>query len=340
MEPIRLSALSPSEYHAWFEEHCSVLHHRTPFHQPAWMETAARGVQFETRYIGVYEGDDLLAATPGFLTRRGPFTLFGSPLRGTMTSSLGPTSLRPLDLETEMTDLIKACQAFVRKEWDAQYIRFTVQDGPMPGQPFDQNWEHQLPKSYRLNLSPGEEGLWNAFRSGCRRNIRRAQKENIEVAPFRDPQLLFQMVSETYRRHGTTTFHQERFFHNLLDELIDRDLLWSWSASYEGKVVAACLFLHDDQEVHFVSGGSLPENGSLPTSYILHWTAIQTAVRAGLKIYHSDASQVRTIDQFKESFSPDQKDRYTFIWSPSHVRLAQKAFLTGHSYVRKLRRFV
>jgi lipid II:glycine glycyltransferase (peptidoglycan interpeptide bridge formation enzyme) len=203
-----------------------------------------------------------------------------------------------------------------------------------------QNWEQQRPKSYRLNLSGGEETLWNGLKPDCRRNIRKAQQSDIDVAPFRDARLFFRMVNDTYRRHGTTSFQQEGFFMGMMNDLIERDLLWSWSASFEGKVVAACLFLHDDQEVHFVSGGSLPENGNLPTSYILHWTAIQAAVRAGLKVYNSDASQIRSIDQFKESFRPDLKDRFTLIWSPSPVRLAQKAYITGHSYVRKLRRFV
>jgi hypothetical protein len=112
--------------------------------------------------------------------------------------------------------------------------------------------------------------------------------------------------------------------------------MWAWGAKYQGQIIAACLFLHDDQEVHFVSGASLPQFGNLPTSYLLHWNAIEKASASGLRVYNSDASQIPSIDQFKESFRPVLEKRFTLIWAPKHVRTAQDIFLSGLTTLRRL----
>jgi len=326
------------EYRAWFEGNFSNLHFRSPYHHPAWLDAVARGVSFKTVFTGVYEGSELCTVIPAFLTHRGPFSLYGSPLRGTLTSSLGPVSLQRYEGSGVFLDLLEEANEFARKQWGANYSRYTLRNEPSgPVRDLRPNWEQQRGGSYRLDLSPGIEAVWNGLKSDCRRNIRKAQQADIELVPFDDPKLFFRLVDETYRRHDSSSWHQERFFRNILNELIPEDILWAWGAKHQNQIIAACLFLHDDQEVHFVSGASMPQFGSLPTSYLLHWTAIETAARNGLKVYNSDASEVRSIDQFKEAFRPNLEKRFTLIWSPQHVRHAQKIFMSGSSYLRKIK---
>jgi hypothetical protein len=93
MSPLALREISSEMYGEWFDRHTVELKYRSPFHHPAWLSAASTGIGFALRFIGVFEAGDLVAAMPGFLTRRGPFRLFGSPLRGLMTSYLGPVIL-------------------------------------------------------------------------------------------------------------------------------------------------------------------------------------------------------------------------------------------------------
>jgi len=340
MKSRNLSVLTQEQYRRWFERCSGQLHHRSPFHHPAWLEAAGRGVDFELRFIGIHEGDNLTGALPGFLTRRGPFRLFGSPLRGTMTSYLGPVGL-DLKTDAELFHLLESCCDFACREWGASYARFTLRDAPKAVPTgLGANWEQQRPRSYRLDLSPGKDALWARLKSDCRRNIRRAQQLGIQIVPLVDPHLFFEILQETFKRHGTTSWQSERFFELVMAGLVPRDLLWAWGASYQGQVVAVGLFVHDDQEMHFISGASLPEYGSLPTSYLLHWHAIQTAVDSGLRIYNSDASQVRSIDQFKESFRPSLDERYSLIWAPSHVRYALQFFMAAYPRFQRMKNWL
>jgi len=340
MKSPKLAVLTQEHYERWFEGCFKRLHHRSPFHHPAWLQAAGSGVNFDLRFVGIYDGKDLVAALPGFLTRRGPIRLFGSPLRGTMTSYLGPVGSN-LDTGTDLVDLVRSCCEFACRQWGASYARFTLRAAPAGMEAeLGANWEQQHPRSYRLDLSPGTVALWDRLKSDCRRNIRRAQQQGIEIVPMRDAHLFFEILEETFRRHGTSSWQPERFFELVMAGLIPRDLLWAWGAKYQGKTVAVGLFVHDDQEMHFISGASLPEYGSLPTSYLLHWHAIETAVAAGLRIYNSDASQVRSIDQFKESFRPSLDERCSLIWAPSHVRYALQFFMAAYPRFQRMKNWL
>ncbi len=338
MNSYALKAISQADYQTWFESNFHQLCHRSPFHQIAWLDSVARGVRFDLRFIGVFEKNDLVAAVPGFLARRGPFCLFGSPLRGTLTSYLGPVGFKLKGLTDGLSDLILACSQFARKTWNAASTRFTLRDAPSVFLPeLGPNWRQQRPGSYRLDLTRGEKALWDGLESDCRRNIRRAERTGIEIVPFDDASLFYHLLDETFRRHGTTGWHSEHFFELIISALLSRDQMWAWGAKYQGQVISAGLFVHDDFEMHFVSGASLPQFGSMPTSYLLQWHAIKEAARLGLKIYNSDASRVRSIDQFKESFRPSLDSRYTLSWAPGHINYAQRVFKSSYYYLQGLR---
>jgi hypothetical protein len=331
----RLSNISSKEYQEWFECHYPFVHGRSPFHNPAWLETVARVLKFKAIYIAAYDNEELVSVIPGFLYRRGLLRLFGSPMRGTMTSYLGPVSIRPIQGDQARIDLLTTCSSFVRKEWHAAYSRFTLRDEPVELPKLGKNCSDQTPGSYRLDLSKGVDGLWKGLESDCRRNIRRARDAGMEIVPLEDAGLFYRMIDETFRRHGSTSFHKENFFHALLSELVPRDLLWPWGVKYKGEIIAGALFLHDDREVHFISGASFPNYGSLPTSYLLHWNAIEVATKMGLRIFNSERSRIPTIDKFKESFRPILEERYTLICAPSYLRSTQKIFIRAYSRLRK-----
>jgi hypothetical protein len=334
---LTLRTISMTEYGEWFARNNGDLHHRSPYHEPSWLNATARSVKFVPVVIGIYDGRELTAAVPGQVTRRGPFRLFGSPLRGTMTSYLGPISLDHRLVHDGLPELLLRCQEHVRKQWHASYARITMRNEPEPLPDLGDSWRAQRAPSYRLDLTRGREAVWAALKSDCRRNIRRAEREEIEIAPFADPGLYYRMLHATFDRHGAKSFQTERFFHALIADVPSPVPLQALAATRHGEVIAAGLFLHDCAEVHFVSGASFPDNGSLPTSYLLHWHAITTAIDRGCHVFNSDASRVRSIDQFKESFRPELQKRCSLIWTPPHVRRAERMFMSSRKRRRQRR---
>lgn len=333
-----LRELGADEYAGWFEANRSALSDRGPFHEPAWLDAVARGVGFDLRFVGAFEGGELAAVVPGFLARRGPFRLFGSPLRGTMTSYLGPVTLDADHGSSDPVALSVACADFARRTWGAKYARFTGREAAPERQPAPgPDWHQQRPGSYRLELTAGEEALFAGLKSHCRRNVRKATREGVEIVPLDDPELFYRILQDTMHRHGSASWHPPRFFETIMRELPPLGLLCGWGARFDEQIIAAGLFLHDDREMHFISGASLLRYGSLPTSYLLHWHAIAQAVRDGLLVFNSEASGIPSIDQFKETFNPVRERRSTLIWAPRSVWAAQRAFKRWHKGVRRMR---
>lgn len=337
MNNLKLKEISFNDYEGWFESNFESLNNRSPFHHPAWFTCVSQGVDFPAYIIGIYSGSELVAALPGFRTNRGPFKLFGSPLPGAMTSYLGLVGLIDFEEQNEFIEIISQLNRFIRRNLNTAFMRVTMRNAPQ-NYPIDlsPDWEQERPRSYRLDLSPGEEALWKGVKSDCRRNIKKAKKEQIEIHPFDDAPAFFSMLEQTLMRHGTTSWHKEKFFNLLVSELIPRDLLWAWGAKYHGEIIAAGLFFHDEKEMHFLSGASMAKYGNLPTSYLLHWHAIVKASQEGLQIYNSEASRIPSIDRFKESFRPNLERRFTIIWSPNYARYAKKVYLSSSSSWRKL----
>jgi hypothetical protein len=324
---LRAETISLDEYSGWFRSEYAGLRHRSPYHHPAWLAAAALGTGYDLAIVGVRQGSDLVAAVPGFVSRRGPFRFFGSPLRGAMTSYLGPVAAEPRLLGEDLPELVELCRRHIRSNWRSNYIRFALRDERAELPDLGREWRRQRAWTYRLDLSGGTDALWAGLKSDCRRNIRRAEREGIEVVPFDDAELYYRMITATFERHGATSWQRRGFFRALIDGIPSPDPLLCVGARLRGETIAAGLFLRDDAEIHFVSGASLPKHGSLPTSYLLHWHAISAAADAGVGVFGSDASQVRAIDRFKESFGPVLVRRCSLIWTPRHVRRAERMFM-------------
>ena len=338
MTDLVLRELDADAYAAWFRATRPLLEGRSPFHEPDWLGAAASGVGFRLGFIGAYEGDELTAAVPGFLARRGPLRLFGSPLRGTMTSYLGPVAVGPRPSEEAQRELIVRAADFARRRWHTRYVRFTVRDAPEAVTfALGPDWHQQRPPSYRVDLTPGEDAVFASFKSSCRRNVRKAAREGVEIVPFEDPRGFHRLLRDTFRRHDSSTWHSPRFFESVIGRLAPRGLLRGWGACYEGEIIAAGLFFHDEREIHFLSGASATGHGNLPTSYLLHWHAIADAIREGIQVFNSEASGVRSIDEFKETFNPARERRGTLMCAPPPVWKAQRAFLKWHKGMQRFR---
>lgn len=328
--------MSASDYGTWFGDRRDELMHRSPFHDPAWLTATSRGRGIKVMNLAILKNGTLVGALPGFTFGFGPARVYGSPLRGTMTSYLGPIGTAIPESTRGLLDLTKQASAHLRRRHGLPYTRVTLRNTPPEGKPeFGDSWVQQRPGSYRLDISPGEEAVWENLTSDCRRNIRKAIKKEVEIEPLDDPDLFYDMLDATLRRHDSTSSHPPKFFHALFEDL--GDLLQPRSAVHRGQVIAAGLFLRDDTELHYLSGASDPAFGSFPTSYMLHWTAIQNAIKDGLSVFNSDASRIRSIDRFKESFRPELERRHTLIGSTPLLYRAQKKLIAGYRALRHAR---
>jgi Acetyltransferase (GNAT) domain len=336
----RVAAIPTEQYETWFAQHRGTLLGRGPFHDPAWLRAVAHGARYRLACVGCFADGELVAAVPGFLGRRGPFRLFGSPLGGTLTSILGPVAVGDRSCKI-LAEAILACSDFAHKVWGVSYSEFRTRHRLVEPPMIDlSEWTERPRASCAIDLTRGEAGLWAAIRSDCRRMLRKSERCGIEIVPYQGTAEEYRrMLAETLGRSGpeataSATFYGVSFFQALFEQLGPSGPLWAFVARYQGRTISIVLLVHDDQEAHYISGASLSSYRHLPTSYLLHWQAMLTAMRAGLRVYDfGSAPGPPGSAAFKESFAPEAIE-YTRLSRASRLVRGAKAAYTRSIAVR------
>ena len=317
MDGLCLRVAQPDEYRAWFVAERAALQRRSPFHEPEWLETMDRASRGRLAIIGVYRAGRLVGAVPGYLARRGPFRLFGSPLRKTLTTYLGPVVLPGVDVR----QVLDSGEEFARREWGVDYTEVTLRDPPAAA--LDPGWRPIFRGTYCLDLTQGEARLWAGLKSRCRGAIRKSEKLGLQVVPLLDAALHAEILRQTFARRGMRAPYSERFLASVL-HLAAAGLVSGWGAKYEDRIIANGLVLHDDREAHFLSGGTLSQYQGISGQTPLLWHAITSGAKSGRQVFDFAGRGVQGIDEFKEAFGPLAVDYWSASRAPRHIRLAER----------------
>jgi FemAB-related protein (PEP-CTERM system-associated) len=152
--------------------------------------------------------------------------------------------------------------------------------------------------SMTVDLSPGADALWNAFKSSHRQQIRKAEKEGFttrhggrELIPD-----FYAVMSESWRSLGTP-FYRRRYFERLFEQVGDRFWL---TVVYDGARPAATqmggLF---NGTVEGLWLGMRDEFRARYVGYTLYWELLKWGAEHGHHTFHLGRS---TADSGAESF--------------------------------------
>ena len=153
--------------------------------------------------------------------------------------------------------------------------------------------------SMTLDLTPGVEGLWTAFKSGHRQQIRKAEKEGFTTRHGGRELLddFYLVLSESWRSLGTPLYHR-RYFSRLYDVLGD-DRFWV-TVLYDGARPAAAqmggLF---GSTIEGLWLGMREEFRHRYVGYTLYWELLKWGAEHGYRTFHLGRS---TADSGAEAF--------------------------------------
>jgi FemAB-related protein (PEP-CTERM system-associated) len=143
--------------------------------------------------------------------------------------------------------------------------------------------EHKV--SMTVALDPDPEVLWKNFKTKHRTNIRRAEKNGLEIVRGGREYLkiFYQIISTGWRDLGTPIYRID-FFENIISAL--GDSVEIYLVYHHGRPIATAFngLFRDTVEGMWIY--SLREHAALQTNYLLYWTMIRDACLRGLKLYH------------------------------------------------------
>jgi len=180
-------------------------------HTRAWLDSLDAAGFGSPLYL-LFESDGaVVGCLPGLIRRVGPWRLFGSPLAGWQTVSMGP-AFDPARLSTPA--MLDALVPYLEDRQGVAHVELML-TGLEPDALRARGFRGEPVGTYRAALFPGdEERALTAMKDSARRNIRRASRLGL-VVRFEDHDEFvdehYDQVAAVYRRRGTAIpFSRER----------------------------------------------------------------------------------------------------------------------------------
>jgi hypothetical protein len=130
---------------------------------------------------------------------------------------------------------------------------------------------------HTLDLSCGQQQLFSNLRDSTRRNIKKAQNENINVTISTSLQSMkdfYRLNTMTRREHGLPP-QPYKFFQHLYDQVIARDMGFIVIASLRCRAIVANVYLNFGKEVIYKYGASDKAFQHLRANNLVMWEAIK-----------------------------------------------------------------
>lgn len=173
-------------------------------HKLAWMQSLQSAVKGQPLFLIYERANKIVGCIPGFLTNIGPLRLFGSPLQGWQTVSMGPV----FDSKAVSTDeLVSPLIDFLGKRYGVLHVEIVSSElDQQVMQELRFRREH-LP-TFRAPLFPDNQNCsMQSMKDSARRNIRRGIKLGLKVKFEEDETFVdehYDQLREVFARGGAS----------------------------------------------------------------------------------------------------------------------------------------
>jgi hypothetical protein len=200
--PVRVREAEPHELAGW-DAQLGRFANAREVHTRAWVDSLVDCGFGRPLYLLFESGGEVVGCLPGLLRRVGPWLLFGSPLAGWQTVSLGP-AFDPARISTG--DVVEPLVTYLERQHGVAHIEMLHRDLD-PDAMRALGFVGEPVGTYRAELHPGDETrTLKAMKDSARRNIRRAERLGLTVRFEEDDAFVaehYDQAAAVYRRRGT-----------------------------------------------------------------------------------------------------------------------------------------
>jgi hypothetical protein len=188
-----------------------------------------------------------------------------------------------------------------------------------------------------LDLNGGQEQLFAQFADTTRRNIKKAEKQGVEVGSENTLEALqefYRLNCLTRRKHGLPP-QPWHFFEHVHREIIAKGMGITALARYEGNAVAGNVYFHYGDKALFKFGASDMRYQHLRAGNLVMWEAIKFYAGKGFKsiCFGRTEPENKGLRRFKEGWGTKETDITYYRFD-----LASGAFVTENDSVSPSRR--
>ncbi len=272
---------------------------------------------------------DVVGCLPGLLATVGPLRLFGSPLPGWQTVSMGPLFAPD---RTSAADLLGAAVPFLERRYGVHHLEVMC-SGLEPAGMAQLGFRGEPVPTFRASLFPGDEArTLKALKESARRNIRRGVNLGLVVRFEHEERFVdahFDQVREVYLRGGHAVPFTKRRVLACFRHLQPSGHLCAVSVYLPDGVtsIATGTFLMENRELSLWMWAHRPQYRWYRATELMTWTVMQRAIAAGC-----DTFDLMGCGDFKQKFGA-VLDKTKYRWRRSRYQwLTRLRDWAEHSY--------
>jgi D-aspartate ligase len=279
---IRIREAVPDERSGWDDLVRRFPNHRVT-HTRTWIDSLAASGYGRPVFL-IYEDDgDIVGLLPGLLMTVGRWRVFGSPLPGWQSVSMGP-AFDPARVGTAA--LIAELVPYLERRHRVDHIEL-LHSGLEAGEMEAAGFRRKPVFTYRAPLYPGDETrTFKSLKDSARRNVKRAERLGLVVRAETDDRFVdehYDQLVEVYRRGGYAIPFTVSRVRECFRRLRASGNLLALSVSLPGGRVniATGMFLIEGRELLLWMWAHRAHYRWYRPTELMTWTAMREAVRRG-----------------------------------------------------------
>lgn len=283
---VRLRQAGVDDLETWDHQVRRFANHRVA-HTRAWVESLAASGLGQPLYLLFEKQSQVVGCLPGLLVSLAGRRLFGSPLAGWQTVSMGP-AFDPARLTT--AELLGALLPYLEERHRVAYVELLHSDlDPQSMRAF--GFAGRPVGTYRAPLFPGDEArTFAAMKDSARRNVRRAERLGLVVRLEDDEGFVaehYDQLREVYLRGGHTIPFGEPRMRACFRHMREAGHLLATSVYPPGErvCIATGMFLVEGRELSLWSWAHRADYRWYRPTELMTWMAMRRAMAAGCETF-------------------------------------------------------
>jgi lipid II:glycine glycyltransferase (peptidoglycan interpeptide bridge formation enzyme) len=268
------------------------------FHTASWARVLHESYQYTPCYFAQYNNDEMVAALPLMEIK--------SPITGCRGVSLPFTdNCPPLTRNADNSEFLfqEAFQYGEKAKW--KYVEFRDSGN------FSENKKiFSRFYTHTLDLTPGEQNLYNNLKSTTRRNIKKARKQEVRVHISQSADCLREFCRLnriTRKKHGVPP-QPDKFFQKIHEHIFQNSQGFVALAMVNQKPIAGAVYFHFGKAAMYKYGASHPDFLSLRPNNLVMWEAIKWYTGHGFHTLNFGRNDLENhgLLRFKRGWTPKE----------------------------------
>jgi hypothetical protein len=252
------------------------------YHIGAWMDFIEATQPVTRKIYAIYGEDTIIGYLPGFILKRGPVTIFGSPLPGWCTDYLGPVLRQSVDIEA----LLGATVNMLKRDHihHAELCHNTLAWGSS----INPEFQHSMRATYVAPISADPEEILRGFSKTTRKAIKQLLRSDLQVISSDNPSFIddyYAQLREVFKKSGTEPTYPKERVRALWDHLMPTGRMLNTMVMKGDQCIASRIDLFGDDVMHSFGSASRRDYLKFHPNEIARYHAMCEAGKRGIKTY-------------------------------------------------------